>query len=292
MTEQSSKALTALLNQHSVVVESGYSSFKVELIGLERLVFVGAVDRSNPMYPDGKDELCYTVETIPKRNKVRLSISKVNQSNPHEPEVLAKDAGDLWGSSMRKRLVKQVYKRDWQVSNVVEKDLEKLASQVAYYRANRERMLLESIRKGDNRELQERLLTIEQAQPPSFPAQTQELLAALEKRPVEIIDGEPTAIFTRQDVAGQMGISIDAVRNRLSPLEGQPFFRIKQRGKGNQPTIYCYLPNKRATGAKVQRQASITSDTEIVAPPKVATSTRRESKELLRYGETPKEGSY
>lgn len=289
---RSSTALTELLNQQRATKEDGYSPFRVEVIGLERLVFVREVDKPNPMYADGKDELHYVVETIPKRNKVRLVISKVNQSNPHESEVLAKDAGDLWGMTMRKRLVKQVYKRDWQVSDLVEKDLEKLATQIPYYIRERARILLESIITGDNEERKERLLKIEQGQH-EFPPKTLELLAFIHALPAVAPENEPChARFTLQHLAGKKGNTIDAVRHRFTPLQGQPFIKVVQEGRGNQPTIYCYLPSKRSTGTEVQREATITSDTEIVAAPKGAASTRRESKELLRYGGKPKEWSH
>ena len=283
---RSSEALTELLNQHSVSEENGFSPFRLWIDGLKRLVFVRVLDKPNPMYPDGKDEVRYVVETPPKRSKVRLVISKWNQSNPYEGDVLATDAGDLWGMSLRQRLVKQVYKRDWKLSELVAKDLAELAPQIAYYRENRERILLESIRKSDHAERKQRLLKIEQGQQ-EFSPKTLNLLAFIDALPADVPENEPCqARFTLQQLAGKKGDTIDAVRHRFTPLERQPYLRIVRESRGNQPTVYGYLKEKRGMKAVTTREQTTTSDTTIVKGQSAPRNPLRyESEGLVRYGE-------
>lgn len=286
-----SRALTELLDQQTVWLEEANpldnSRFKVGIQGVHSLVFAREL-RKHPNV-DANDELHYVVHTIPHRRKVRLVIFK-KAALLDGSRALAKDAGDLWSMSMRKRVVQAVYKLDYDASQAVEQDLPRLATWIPSYVERREQILLEHIRNSDNAELKARLQQLEQPSP-EFPKKTADLLAFIDQLPTTAPEGEPChARFTLQQLAGKMGLTINQVRPRFSPLEGQSFIRLVQRGRGNQPMVYSYLKENR--GTKTQREATISSDTEIIAAPKVATSARHESKELLRYGEKPKEWSY
>lgn len=280
------KSVRELLKEHYVRVEN--KPF-VCVIKLENLTFIREIGKRYD-YLDSSDELFYIVSPAARRSKVQLSIFKKTQLLD-DSKTLAIDTGDPRSMSMRNRVLRAVKKQDWQAAKTVECDLERLASLVPYYWAEREKLLLESIEKGEDRTLKVRLTQARQES--RFPTKTLQLLDALDGLPPTASDDEPSqASFTLRQVSGKTGWTIDAVRHRFSPLEGQPFIEVVRQGRGNQPTVYRYLPEKRPIGTRAQYQATITSDTEIVKPPKVAISTQRESKGLLCYGEKPNEGSY
>ena len=279
------EALTELFNRQIV---------EIECPGFEQVVLRGL--KMVSFQSQENERIFYYVTPLNDKGRVHLKIvlSEVNQ-------ILLTDQGDVRNIGMRRRIVKEAKKRyltawlsniprtekDWRIPETVEADLENLASAVEglLREEERARILVRYIKWGANEELLEQFQKAQEA--PLFPKKTLELLEFIDTLPAVTPETEPChARFTLQQVAGKKGNTIDSVRHRFTPLEGQPFIEVVREGRGNQPTAYRYVKNKRGMKPATTREQNVTSDVTIEAPKQK--SNRFESKDLVRYGERPK----
>lgn len=265
----SSQSVKQLLDELEVLLDKG--PFKVYLYGFREIIFYRTLPKEPGQY--APEVIHYEIQTVPRRVRVRVKVYWQAQE-PSQSKVLTYDCGDLAVMSMRKRMLKAVKERNWQLLKIVEKDLEFLATAIPYYLKERERLLLGSITRSDG-ENQQYKAQLEEAKTATYSKGTMELVDLLDRLPAQAVPGQPSqASFTLRQLCGKTGWTIDRARHRFSAIERQPFIEVVQAAKSNRPTVFRYLPERRLAASQ--------------ASPKVVNPLRRESEELVRYGEIAK----